>query len=139
MDKINFINNNEPYLSAENLNQMQDNIEDGINKITEIGENDNGVYIKHANGILECFHTMATNNQNTSSHYQYGDWTFPMPYISIPVVIATPFNWTTNGYMVKVKPNLTKCGVLQTIINSNGSFVDKVGDEVCLHAIGKWK
>lgn len=32
MKKINFVNNSEPYLSAENLNQMQDNIEEAINE-----------------------------------------------------------------------------------------------------------
>lgn len=31
MKKINFVNNDAPYLSAENLNQMQDNIEEAIN------------------------------------------------------------------------------------------------------------
>ena len=30
MKKINFVNNEAPYLSAENLNQMQDNIEEAI-------------------------------------------------------------------------------------------------------------
>lgn len=30
MKKINFVNNSEPYLSAENLNQMQNNIEEAI-------------------------------------------------------------------------------------------------------------
>ena len=30
MKKINFVNNSEPYLSAENLNQMQSNIEEAI-------------------------------------------------------------------------------------------------------------
>ena len=30
MKKIQFVNNSEPYLSAENLNQMQSNIEDAI-------------------------------------------------------------------------------------------------------------
>lgn len=32
MEKIQFVNNSEPYLSAENLNQMQDNIENAINE-----------------------------------------------------------------------------------------------------------
>ena len=33
MEKINFVNNSEPYLSAENLNQMQSNMENEINKL----------------------------------------------------------------------------------------------------------
>lgn len=32
MEKIQFVNNSEPYLSAENLNQMQTNIENAIKK-----------------------------------------------------------------------------------------------------------
>ena len=39
MEKINFANNSEPYLSAENLNQMQENIEEAIQKdITTDGD-----------------------------------------------------------------------------------------------------
>lgn len=30
MDKINFINNNSPYLSSDNLNQIQDNVENAF-------------------------------------------------------------------------------------------------------------
>jgi len=33
MEKINFVNNSEPYLSAENLNQLQTNIENEIKKL----------------------------------------------------------------------------------------------------------
>lgn len=40
MEKINFGNNSEPYLSAENLNQMQDNIEEAIDG-TVLWENPN--------------------------------------------------------------------------------------------------
>ena len=32
MEKITFVNNSEPYLSAENLNQLQTNIENAINE-----------------------------------------------------------------------------------------------------------
>lgn len=32
MEKINFVNNSEPYLNAENLNQLQTNIENAIKK-----------------------------------------------------------------------------------------------------------
>lgn len=33
MEKINFVNNSTPYLSAENLNQMQSNVENAINGV----------------------------------------------------------------------------------------------------------
>lgn len=39
MEKITFVNNSEPYLSAENLNQMQDNFEEATHRdITTGGE-----------------------------------------------------------------------------------------------------
>ena len=34
MKKITFVNNSEPYLSAENLNQMQENVENAISGVT---------------------------------------------------------------------------------------------------------
>lgn len=36
MEKITFVNNSEPYLSAENLNQLQTNIENAINEKTNL-------------------------------------------------------------------------------------------------------
>ena len=36
MDKINFVNDSEPELSAENLNQMQDNIENAIEERAKV-------------------------------------------------------------------------------------------------------
>lgn len=41
MNKINFVNNSEPALSAETLNQMQDNIEKAIPKKVSELSNDN--------------------------------------------------------------------------------------------------
>ena len=41
MEKINFVNNSEPYLSAENLNQLQTNIENAINGFV-LYENESG-------------------------------------------------------------------------------------------------
>ena len=33
MEKIEFVNNQPPYISAENLNQLQDNVENAINEV----------------------------------------------------------------------------------------------------------
>lgn len=41
MEKINFVNNSEPYLSAENLNQMQDNMENAVKTRTLLWSNNN--------------------------------------------------------------------------------------------------
>ena len=44
MKKINFVNNDAPYLSAENLNQMQDNIEEAIRDTYSTEETFTGKY-----------------------------------------------------------------------------------------------
>ena len=44
MKKINFVNNDAPYLSAENLNQMQDNIEEAIGDTYSTKETFTGKY-----------------------------------------------------------------------------------------------
>ena len=50
MKKINFVNNDAPYLSAENLNQMQDNIETAINElITEEYKDGTSLIISSSN------------------------------------------------------------------------------------------
>lgn len=40
MEKINFANNSEPYLSAENLNQMQTNMENAIDEVDKKTQQD---------------------------------------------------------------------------------------------------
>ena len=45
MEKINFVNNSEPYLSAENLNQMQSNIEDAIKDVYSTEETIIGTWL----------------------------------------------------------------------------------------------
>ena len=57
MEKINFVNNSEPYLSAENFNQMQDNIEDAISEVVGNGLNSNGEFTKFSNGTIHCYGT----------------------------------------------------------------------------------
>lgn len=52
MEKITFVNENAPYVSAENLNQMQTNVENAINEIIETGSNSNGRWIKWADGTM---------------------------------------------------------------------------------------
>ena len=44
MEKINFANNNAPYLSADNLNQMQNNIEEAIGEHYSTEETFTGKY-----------------------------------------------------------------------------------------------
>ena len=55
MEKINFVNGQSPYISATNLNNLQDNVENAINGIIESGSNANGKYIKFSDGTLICY------------------------------------------------------------------------------------
>ena len=55
MEKINFVNGQSPYISATNLNNLQDNVENAINGIIESGSNANGNYIKFSDGTLICY------------------------------------------------------------------------------------
>lgn len=52
MNKINFVNGQAPYINGTNPNKMQDNIENAINEIVESGSNDNGNWIKYADGTM---------------------------------------------------------------------------------------
>ena len=65
MDKINFVNNSEPALSAENLNQMQDNIENGIRaeklKTKVFLQSFNNVGNSNETGVNVDFSTMFPN------------------------------------------------------------------------------
>ena len=54
MEKIQFKNNEAPYLSAENLNQLQTNIETAISEVVESGSNENGEWTKWADGTMIC-------------------------------------------------------------------------------------
>lgn len=103
------------------------------------GSNENGTWIKFSDGTLICSSVITTNNQNTDSHYQNGSWTYPATFIETPCVIATPKNWSTHLCTVKVNPTINTCSVLQQSTSVNGGLVDRVGDGVCLQAIGRWK
>lgn len=140
MKKITFINNGAPYISAENLNQMQDNIEESINEIIETGSNENGYYEKYSNGVLKCYHVLILDKQDPTYHFQYGTWTYPVSFIESPYINATPYNWTTHANSTKVSAGPTSCNVMQHSINVlSMTPEDGVNEAVSLVATGKWK
>ena len=55
MEKINFVNGQSPYISATNLNNLQDNVETINAIIVESGSNANGSYIKWSDGTMICY------------------------------------------------------------------------------------
>lgn len=85
MEKINFVNNQPPYINAPTLNQLQDNIENGISGIIESGSNENGNYVKYADGTMICY-----------SYVQTGTNTYPQEFIANPLTVVMPVNDSTS-------------------------------------------
>ena len=113
MDKINFVNDSEPELSAENLNQMQTNVENAINEIVEVITNENGTAIKYSNGIMICKHKHTGNTfactANIAGRYYFTDvnnsegntfiWKFPASFISTDDLVVN-LSIKSNAYTV---------------------------------------
>lgn len=68
MEKINFVNNSEPYLSAENLNQMQDNMENATQRnITTDGEPVKCGYQIDGKDVYVARRSFATSSSETNN------------------------------------------------------------------------
>jgi hypothetical protein len=94
MQKITFVNESEPYLSAENLNQMQDNVENAINwklyksnvsasTSVDISTLDfNELYIEVrigttsavSNNYITTFHILKNQLSSTKKYYRNGSY-----------------------------------------------------------------
>lgn len=77
MQKINFNDlpdTNTP-INSSNLNQLQTNVENAINGIVESGSNDNGSYIKYADGTM-----IQRGNVLAPADVGYADLTYPLPF-----------------------------------------------------------
>lgn len=101
MEKINFVNNSEPEISAENLNKMQSNIEDEFSNIETYSEDETftGKYwidgkkiyrkvihiaslpntkdVSYAAGLTGC------NVIKVYGYARYNIMTFPLPFVGI--------------------------------------------------------
>jgi hypothetical protein len=126
-------------LNKDTFNGLQDNVENAIGEIIESGSNENGTWIKYADGTMICRHTITTTTQNTANHYSSINWVYPSTFSEIPTIIGTPNNWNLYACFIKVKPAITNGSIMLHFINvSTGSFVDTTGS-VDVIAIGKWK
>lgn len=167
MEKINFENlpsTNTP-INADNLNLLQNNIENAItetqtnlentttnlenaiNGILESGSNDNGSYIKYADGTMIVYKTVygttdittVWGNLYVSSDVNLG--AFPIPFITRPTITVSPQTQTGTQYIL--------------VGNGSGSYgTETIYGTVCLArpnsrtgvayvldivAIGRWK
>lgn len=162
MQKINFQNlpNTTTSVSAGNLNQLQDNVEDvfdgdvamgNINTtgvkinntpIIDSGSNENGNYIKYADGTMICWDRIRVTDQAIDG--VYGSLyvgtrviTFPVAFVSQPVGFCSEFQWGTSASWGNVR------GINTTTITvkGNDAFPRATGTNVQIGwmAIGKWK
>lgn len=146
MEKITFVNENAPYVSAENLNQMQTNVENAINGIVESGKNDNGTYIKFSDGTLICRGTKPITIDITTSwgSIYFGNYAteVPYPYEFIESPDLT-FNVNPSGnsgcfYGSYALLTITKTG-FKNFSLFRPTSASSVTAKVNFIAIGKWK
>ena len=142
MEKINFINGQSPYISATNLNNLQNNVENAINGIIESGSNANGNYIKYADGTLIQYGNVSlttSDNRSAGGLTYYSTSTtinFPISfkdssYSAFSNVLLANMNYFCNSYMAS--NDASTC---------NLAFVSTANNETRgIHwmAIGKWK
>lgn len=95
MEKINFVNGESPYISATNLNNLQNNVENAINGIIESGSNANGNYIKYADGTLICY---GRASMSFSINIAYGS-----VFRSDVQSISLPYSFIDTNYVVTLQ------------------------------------
>lgn len=153
MALINFVNNSEPYLNAENLNN---NFNECFN-IIETGTNNNGNYVKFSDGTMICSafldKTRFLNSSNTYSTAQNiniyrsnsPQITFPQQFIDNNIILNITPSTSTNGTRISWSRyyNITKSNVeiqllgLEPYIENGVAYTNLLG--VSYIAIGKWK
>ena len=147
MQKINFQNlpSTISPINDVNLNLLQDNVEDAITDLFEVGSNENGNYIKYADGRLECWNEITKSLDITTawgplyaSPFENHFPDFPVRFISRPIVNVS--SQSVGGYrsfIVKEYPpsdtNVNSFAVVGSWSSSQNNMI------LAYHAIGRWK
>ena len=148
MEKINFVNNSEPYLSAENLNQLQTNVETAINGVVESGSNENGSYIKYTDGTMICRGTWGIGAVSAST--QSGNvykvlieqrHNFPVSFIEKPTMTFSAYESVEDwGMLLVVCPKKNSVTAQNfgsiNVISATQAAINLAIDYI---ALGKWK
>lgn len=112
----------------------------GAFHIVESGKNSNGEYIKFADGTMFCY--VETITLSYSERYTLSaNWTFPVRFSSIPVVVATPAR-ILGGDARDSMTAISNCAdTTATIAFSNSKAVFSTDDTIKMQAvaIGRWK
>lgn len=143
MEKINFVNGQSPYISATNLNNLQNNVENAINGIIESGSNANGNYIKYADGTMICTKSVIAStkienpwgNLFESSQLDLGN--FPVSFIETPVLSVN--KTIGRGSWLELVEGTTNSAIGNTYLVSAVSNTATTNITINIIAIGKWK
>ena len=141
MEKINFVNNQAPAISASSLNQLQTNVESAINGVVESGSNDNGYWVKYSDGTMECYGTKSYESTAfaATGNVYYRDLsgvTFPVPFKENEIIVPTCS--MAMGNVGAITPiSVSNTGISGFSVLSASSSAR--GITVYWRAIGKWK
>jgi len=108
--------------------------------VIEVGSNSNGTWIKFSDGTMICWHTgttVTTSKWDIGGYYFEQIFTFPVPFITYPKVIAAHI--AVNG-VVWASPwdignGLTPTGCTIAVCSTANNAQGKPG----YYAIGRWK
>ena len=112
--------------------------------IVESGQNENGNYIKFADGTMICTLNIKVTDQAISTQYgnaniYFGtrDWIFPVIFKNTPIVACDCFRWSTGGSWGSAGPSSIK----QVRLFGYDLFSRPSGENCYIQAIaiGKWK
>ena len=128
----------------ETINPIIDAVESVASKkhITESGSNENGHYIKFDDGTMECYLVRAVENYTLSNAYgttglgfNYYDWPYPKPFISVPHVAVGRAQIGSGAQWGSTRQN--------SLTNAQAVVWGAVGNtgllNITLHATGRWK
>ena len=126
----------------ENFGRVEQAIDTLNANAAESGSNANGNWIKYADGTMECYLVKAVENftlsyafGTTGIGFNYYDWTYPKPFISVPHVavgraqIGSGAQWGSTRQNTAAKAQAVVWGAL----NNTGLL------DITLHATGRWK
>ena len=131
-----------------NLNDLQTtdktNLVGAINSVVESGSNENGNWIKYADGTMICTKKIQLTTAMTSSWgalYESGELSlgqFPMPFISTPILSMTNNGTIGRGAMIEATWGTTEteagqCWLCRGTSSASSNYFFSI------IAIGKWK
>jgi hypothetical protein len=116
-------------------------------RISDMGSNANGTYVRWENGLQVCWQYLAGTYQN--AYYMRALWSFPVSFTAAPTVVHAierpriagrddPYDINYNQY-IQPWPSSASSTALFDVIVPSGACVSGDNFNVCAIAIGKWK